>query len=123
MIVCGFMYFSFSYFSDTHYFLRTKTIICGSGRNCCTNEHLLFFQFPEMLFKEEPEQCADLTLRLLEKCSSNITSIRVQATASLYLLMRHNFSMGNVSSSMYQFYKHFKAAQIVQYCQGMNFKF
>ncbi|XP_078495835.1 dedicator of cytokinesis protein 7 [Ciona intestinalis] len=52
-------------------------------------------KFPELLFEEETEQCADLTLRLLEKCSSNITTVRMQAAASLYLLMRHNFSMGN----------------------------
>ena len=57
-----------------------------------------FPQFPELLFEEETEQCADLSLRLLEKCTSNIAEIRRQASASLYLLMRHNFSIGNVSN-------------------------
>ncbi|XP_076814693.1 dedicator of cytokinesis protein 7-like isoform X2 [Clavelina lepadiformis] len=52
-------------------------------------------KFPELLFEEETEQCADLSLRLLEKCTSNIAEIRRQASASLYLLMRHNFSIGN----------------------------
>uniref|UniRef100_H2Y8Y5 DOCKER domain-containing protein n=1 Tax=Ciona savignyi TaxID=51511 RepID=H2Y8Y5_CIOSA len=49
----------------------------------------------ELLFEEETEQCADLTLRLLEKCSSSMSAVRVHAAASMYLLMKHNFSMGN----------------------------
>lgn len=52
-------------------------------------------KFPELVFEEEVEQCADLCLRLLQRCSSAIKSIRSQASASLYLLMRHNFSVGN----------------------------
>jgi len=53
-------------------------------------------KFPELVFEEETEQCAELTLRLLEKCSSNSAPVRVNAAASLYMLMRHNFSMGSV---------------------------
>jgi len=51
-----------------------------------------------LIFEEETDQCADLSLRLLEKCTSNNTNIRMQSAASLYMLMRHNFSMGNVSA-------------------------
>lgn len=58
---------------------------------------MLLFQFPELLFEEETEQCADLCLRLLRHCSSSISTIRSHASASLYLLMRQNFEIGNVS--------------------------
>lgn len=57
----------------------------------------LLLQFPELLFEEETEQCADLCLRLLRSCSSSISIIRAHASASLYLLMRQNFEIGNVS--------------------------
>nr|CAB3239426.1 dedicator of cytokinesis protein 7 [Phallusia mammillata] len=52
-------------------------------------------KFPELVFEEETEQCADLTLRLLEKCSSSNACVRMHAAASLYMLMRHNFSLGS----------------------------
>uniref|UniRef100_A0A8D1E8E6 Dedicator of cytokinesis protein 7 n=1 Tax=Sus scrofa TaxID=9823 RepID=A0A8D1E8E6_PIG len=52
-------------------------------------------KFPELLFEEETEQCADLCLRLLRHCSSSISTIRSHASASLYLLMRQNFEIGN----------------------------
>lgn len=53
-------------------------------------------QFPEMLFEEDTELCADLCLRLLRHCSSSVSSVRSHASASLYLLMRQNFEIGNV---------------------------
>lgn len=56
-------------------------------------------QFPELLFEEETELCADLCLRLLRHCGSRISTIRTHASASLYLLMRQNFEIGNVSRS------------------------
>lgn len=49
-----------------------------------------------MLFEEETELCADLCLRLLRHCSSSVASARSHASASLYLLMRQNFEIGNV---------------------------
>uniref|UniRef100_A0A671SY32 Dedicator of cytokinesis protein 7-like n=1 Tax=Sinocyclocheilus anshuiensis TaxID=1608454 RepID=A0A671SY32_9TELE len=49
----------------------------------------------KLLFEEETEQCADLCLRLLRNCSSSISTIRAHASASLYLLMRQNFEIGN----------------------------
>ncbi len=61
-------------------------------------ERQLVSKFPELLFEEETEQCADLCLRLLRHCSSPIAHIRSHASASLYLLMRQNFEIGNVRS-------------------------
>lgn len=60
-------------------------------------KHVFFpLQFPEMLFEEDTELCADLCLRLLRHCSSSVGSARSHASASLYLLMRQNFEIGNV---------------------------
>lgn len=56
----------------------------------------LVFKFHSALFDEETEQCADLCLLLLKHCGSVITSVRSQAAASLYLLMRQTFEIGNV---------------------------
>lgn len=53
-------------------------------------------QFPELLFEEDTELCADLCLRLLRHCASRVSAIRSHASASLYLLMRQNFEIGNV---------------------------
>ena len=55
------------------------------------------FQYPELLFEEEIDQCAELCGSLLRHCGSKITEIRTLASASLYQLMRQNFDMGNVS--------------------------
>lgn len=52
-----------------------------------------------MLFEEDTELCADLCLRLLRHCSSSVGSVRSHASASLYLLMRQNFEIGNVSKT------------------------
>ncbi len=53
-----------------------------------------------MLFEEDTELCADLCLRLLRHCSSSVGSVRSHASASLYLLMRQNFEIGNVSKTL-----------------------
>nr|XP_023650277.1 dedicator of cytokinesis protein 7 isoform X11 [Paramormyrops kingsleyae] len=64
-------------------------------QHCFATQRALVSKFPELLFEEETEQCADLCLRLLRNCSSSIGSIRAHASASLYLLMRQNFEIGN----------------------------
>ncbi|XP_024276863.1 dedicator of cytokinesis protein 7 isoform X2 [Oncorhynchus tshawytscha] len=64
-------------------------------QHCFATQRALVSKFPELLFEEETEQCADLCLRLLRNCSSSIGSIRSHASASLYLLMRQNFEIGN----------------------------
>ncbi|CAG0881186.1 unnamed protein product [Cyprideis torosa] len=58
-------------------------------------QRLIVFKFPNLLFDEATEQCADLCLRLLSHSSSSISTIRSQAAASLYMLMRQNFEIGN----------------------------
>ena len=67
-------------------------------------------QFPSLLFDEASEHCADLCLRLLRHCSSSISAVRSQSSASLYLLMRQNFEIGNVSSVI------FHSTLVVQRC-------
>nr|XP_020018882.1 dedicator of cytokinesis protein 7 [Castor canadensis] len=64
-------------------------------QHCFATQRALVSKFPELLFEEETEQCADLCLRLLRHCSSSISTIRSHAGASLYLLMRQNFEIGN----------------------------
>ncbi|CAN8004691.1 unnamed protein product, partial [Ixodes hexagonus] len=64
-------------------------------QNLFATQRSLVFKFPELLFEEETEQCADLCLLLLRHCSSCIRCVRSQASASLYLLMRQNFEIGN----------------------------
>ncbi|XP_031430859.1 dedicator of cytokinesis protein 7 isoform X21 [Clupea harengus] len=64
-------------------------------QHCFATQRALVSKFPELLFEEETEQCADLCLRLLRSCSSSISTIRAHASASLYLLMRQNFEIGN----------------------------
>ncbi|XP_066997234.1 dedicator of cytokinesis protein 7 [Anabrus simplex] len=64
-------------------------------QNMFATQRSLVFKFPNLLFDEETEQCADLCLRLLKHCSSSMSDVRSQASASLYLLMRQNFEIGN----------------------------
>ncbi|KAG7265864.1 hypothetical protein CRUP_016127 [Coryphaenoides rupestris] len=64
-------------------------------QHCFTTQRALVFKFPEMLFEEDTELCADLCLRLLRHCSSSVGEVRSHASASLYLLMRQNFEIGN----------------------------
>ncbi|KAG8441371.1 hypothetical protein GDO86_006923 [Hymenochirus boettgeri] len=64
-------------------------------QHCFTSQRSLVCKFPEMLFEDDTELCSDLCLRLLRHCSSCISSVRSQASASLYLLMRQNFEIGN----------------------------
>ncbi|XP_066563985.1 dedicator of cytokinesis protein 7 isoform X4 [Amia ocellicauda] len=64
-------------------------------QHCFATQRALVFKFPEMLFEEDTELCADLCLRLLRHCSSSVGAVRSHASASLYLLMRQNFEIGN----------------------------
>lgn len=54
------------------------------------------FQYGDMLFEEEAEQCADLCQKVLQYCSSCVDSNRSQACATLYLIMRYSFSSASV---------------------------
>lgn len=79
-------------------------------QNLFASQRALIFKFPNLLFDEETDICADLCLLLLKHCASQLPGIRSQAAASLYLLMRQNFEIGNVSRYTYyiefKFYKH-----------------
>ncbi|XP_050313244.1 dedicator of cytokinesis protein 7 isoform X2 [Anthonomus grandis grandis] len=59
------------------------------------SQRSLVFKFHGVLFDEESSHCADLCLLLLKHCGSQIASVRSQAAASLYLLMRQTFQIGN----------------------------
>ncbi|XP_021100786.1 dedicator of cytokinesis protein 6 isoform X12 [Heterocephalus glaber] len=81
--------------------LKVVLYSLGSAQSALFLQHGLATQralvskFPELLFEEDTELCADLCLRLLRHCGSRISTIRTQASASLYLLMRQNFEIGH----------------------------
>ncbi|CAI5786814.1 of cytokinesis 8 isoform X1 [Podarcis lilfordi] len=60
--------------------------------HCFATLRALIVKFGELFFEEEVEQCADLCQRLLQHCSSSMDTTRIQACATLYLLMRYSFS-------------------------------
>ncbi|XP_055386415.1 dedicator of cytokinesis protein 7 [Condylostylus longicornis] len=64
-------------------------------QNLFASQRSLIFKFHNLLFDEETDICADLCLLLLKHCGSQLPAIRSQAAASLYLLMRQNFEIGN----------------------------
>ncbi|KAK2497729.1 hypothetical protein MC885_014480 [Smutsia gigantea] len=81
--------------------LKVVLYSLGSAQSTAFLQHGLATQralvskFPELLFEEDTELCADLCLRLLRHCGSRISAVRTHASASLYLLMRQNFEIGN----------------------------
>ncbi|XP_065674534.1 dedicator of cytokinesis protein 7 isoform X2 [Hydra vulgaris] len=64
-------------------------------QNMFATQRCIVKKFPELVFEDETELCADLCYRLLTHCSSSCHLIRAQASASLYLLMRQNYEIGN----------------------------
>ncbi|XP_067927943.1 dedicator of cytokinesis protein 7-like [Watersipora subatra] len=58
-------------------------------------QRALVTKYRELLFEDNTEACADLCLHLLRHCSSSLCSTRSHAAASLYMLMRQNFEIGN----------------------------
>ncbi|KAF7997149.1 hypothetical protein HCN44_005426 [Aphidius gifuensis] len=80
-----------------------KVLLRALARNQSTSvlQHMfntqraLVFKYHSVLFDEESERCGDLCLTLLTRCSSRLSAIRSHAAASLYLLMRQNFEIGN----------------------------
>jgi hypothetical protein len=63
--------------------------------NLFSQQRALVSKFPELLFEDDTEYCADMCMRLLKHCTSPLQSVRSQASASLYFLMRQNFDIGN----------------------------
>ncbi|XP_053694976.1 dedicator of cytokinesis protein 7 [Sabethes cyaneus] len=64
-------------------------------QNLFASQRSLIFKYHNLLFDEETDSCADLCLLLLKHCGSQLPTVRSQAAASLYLLMRQNFEIGN----------------------------
>lgn len=63
--------------------------------NVYATQRSILMKFPNLLFEErlDRELLSELSLQLLRHCSSAIGSVRAQASASLYLLMRQNFGI------------------------------
>lgn len=59
------------------------------------SQRALIIKYPELVFEQETEQCGELCLQLLRHCASTISSVRSQAAASIYLLMRESYETGN----------------------------
>lgn len=67
-------------------------------RNIFATQRAIVSKFPELVFEDETELCAELCIRLLRHCSSNIAEVRALACSSIYLLMRQNYNeLGSVS--------------------------
>lgn len=67
-------------------------------RNIFATQRSIVGKFPELVFEDETELCAELCTRLLRHCSSNVTEVRALACSSIYLLMRQNYNeLGSVS--------------------------
>uniref|UniRef100_A0A0N5ALW0 Dedicator of cytokinesis protein 6 n=1 Tax=Syphacia muris TaxID=451379 RepID=A0A0N5ALW0_9BILA len=65
-----------------------------SLENIFASQRAIVIKFPDLLFQQETEQCGELCLHLLRHCASRLPSVRSQAAASLYLLMRQSFESG-----------------------------
>ncbi|XP_072924709.1 dedicator of cytokinesis protein 7-like [Hemitrygon akajei] len=70
-------------------------------KNCFNTQRAIIAKFPEALFEEDSEHPMDLCLLLLQKCTSHFQSTRLQASASLYLLMRQSYSAYFPQAKMY----------------------
>ena len=67
-------------------------------RNISATQRAIVSKFPELVFEDETELCAELCIRLLHHCSSNVAEVRALAYSSIYLLMRQNYNkLGSVS--------------------------
>lgn len=66
-------------------------------RNIFATQRAIVSKFPELVFEEETELCAELCTRLLRHCSSCVAEVRALACSSLYLLMKQNYELGHVS--------------------------
>lgn len=65
-----------------------------SLKNILAFQRSLVARNPALIFDEklDREVCAELCMQLLQKCASSLSGVRSQAAASLYLLLRDNFT-------------------------------
>lgn len=93
---------------DSHHSLFglvLRVLLLGLAKNQSTNllQHMfatqrsLVFKFHWLVFDSETEQCGELCLVLLRHCGALCGAVRAHAAATLYLLMRQNFEIGNVN--------------------------
>lgn len=81
--------------------IRVLLHMLACNQSVSASQHLFGSQraivakYPDLLFEEETEQCADLCLQLLRHCAGRLQPIRAQAAASLYLLLRQGFESGS----------------------------
>lgn len=52
-------------------------------------------KFCDLLFEADTDYCSDMCTLLLKHCTSQLSGVRSQASASMYFLMRQNFDIGN----------------------------
>ena len=81
--------------------LRVMLHALNTAQSVAVLHHLFAIQrslvskYPNLLFDEATEHCAALCKALLRHSSSSISGVRSQSAASLYLLMRQNYEIGN----------------------------
>jgi hypothetical protein len=56
------------------------------------SQRSLVSRFPALIFEESVELSAELTMQILQSCASSLSAVRSQAAASLYFLLRDNFT-------------------------------
>lgn len=72
------------------HFLTTNQ--CTYVISCvCSSLRSLIYKYPEFILFHFQEQCSALCQNLLKHCSSNLSEIRMEATGTLYALMRRHF--------------------------------
>lgn len=71
--------------------LKQSTCVLEAAFN---TQRALLYHFPELLFIEglpDVEFCSELSYLLLKHCASPITNVRIQASASIYFLLRQYY--------------------------------
>lgn len=64
-------------------------------QNLFATQRSIVYKSHNLLFDDETDNCSDLCLLLLKHCGSQLPTVRSQAAASLYLLMRQTFEIGS----------------------------
>ncbi|RDD36831.1 Dedicator of cytokinesis protein 6 [Trichoplax sp. H2] len=62
-------------------------------QNVFAIQRLIINKYPELLFEEDTDICADLCHRMLELSNSSLSTVRSHASVSLYILMRQSHTV------------------------------